>query len=155
MTIDDDSAKLPPLTDTPGRDASTEISRSWDSIGAIIVDASLQRRQNYEATVRPRVEALVASWPDAQTTSGFRQRLVTGSLSQIIMWPSPGRLGQIEDLTSVLEGQGIETVEELRARLSDPAARDFLREALAAVRHMGPKSLDYFDVLSGVSTGSS
>ncbi|WP_309108582.1 hypothetical protein [Arthrobacter sp.] len=151
MTIDDDSARLPHLTDT--HDTPTEISRGWDSIGAIIVDASLQRRQNYEATVKPRVEALVASWPDANTTSGFRNRLSTGSLSQIIMWPSPGRLGQIEDLTAVLEDQGIETVEELRARLSDPAARDVLREALAGVRHMGPKALEYFDLLSGVSTG--
>ena len=153
MTIDDDSTKLPHLTDTHDTDARPEISRSWDSIGAIIVDASLQRRQNYEATVKPRVEALIASWPDAETTSGFRQRLASGTLSQIIMWPSPGRLGQIEDLTSVLEDQGIETVEELRARLSDPAARDVLREALASVRHMGPKSLEYFDLLSGVSTG--
>jgi hypothetical protein len=153
MTIDDDSAKLPNLTDAHDTDTPPKISRSWDSIGAIVVDASLQRRQNYAATVKPRVEALIASWPDAETTSGFRQRLATGTLSQIIMWPSPGRLGQIEDLTSVLEDQGIETVEELRARLSDPVARDVLREALAGVRHMGPKSLEYFDLLSGVSTG--
>jgi ribosomal protein L34 len=152
MTIDDDDAKLLTSTDSPGTDAPTEIRRGWASIGAIIVDASLQRRQNYNETVKPRVEALIASWPDADTTSGFRKRLATGTLSQIIMWPSPGRLGQMEDLTRVLEDQGIETVEELRARLSDPEGRHVLREALAAVRHMGPKSLDYFDTLSGLST---
>lgn len=151
MTIDDD-AMLVPFTDSADKDTSTETGRGWASIGAIIVDASLQRRQNYEATVKPRVEALIASWPDAHTTSGFRKRLATGTLSQIIMWPSPGRIGQMEDLTAVLEDQGIETVEELRARLTDQAGRPALREALAAVRHMGPKSLDYFDILSGLST---
>ncbi|WP_426998489.1 hypothetical protein [Pseudarthrobacter sp. N5] len=153
MTIDGDTAKLLAFMDSHGIDASTEASRGWVSIGAIIVDASLQRRQNYESTVKPRVDALVVAWPDARTTSGFRKRLGTGTLSEVIDWPSPGRLAQIDDLTCVLEDQGIETVEELRATLTDPARRPVLRRALAAVRHVSPKTLDYIDVLSGLSTG--
>jgi hypothetical protein len=139
--------------DTSGADDSTEVSRSWDHIGAIIVDASLQRRQNYHETVRPRVVALVEAWPDAATTSGFRQCLDTGTLSEVINWPSPGRLAQVEDMTRVFESQGIETVLELRGALSDPATRAVFREALGAVRHVSPKTLDYIDTLSGVSTG--
>jgi hypothetical protein len=152
MTIDGDTAKLLAFIDSHGIDASAEVSRGWASIGAIIVDASLQRRQNYEATVKPRVDALVAAWPDAQTTSGFRKRLATGSLSEVIDWPSPGRLAQIDDLTRVFEDQGVETVEELRARLADPAERPVFRDALADVRHVSPKTLDYIDVLSGLPT---
>lgn len=152
MTIDGDTAKLLAFIESHGIDASSEASRGWASIGAIIVDASLQRRQNYEATVKPRVDALVAAWPDARTTSGFRKRLAAGTLSEVIDWPSPGRLAQIDDLTCVLEDQGIETVEELRARLADPAERPVLRDALAGVRHVSPKTLDYIDVLSGLST---
>lgn len=153
MTTDNDDANLPAHMDSHGTDDSTEVSRSWDHIGAIIVDASLQRRQNYHETVRPRVIALVEAWPDAATTSGFRRRLDTGALSEVISWPSPGRLAQVEDLTRVLESQGIETVMDLRGRLSDPANRAVLREALGAVRHVSPKTLDYIDTLSGVSTG--
>jgi hypothetical protein len=138
--------------DSPGADDSTEVSRSWDHIVAIIVDASLQRRQNYHETVRPRVVALVEAWPDAATTSGFRQCLDTGTLSEVISWPSPGRLAQVEDMTRVFESQGIETVLELRGALSDPATRAVFREALGAVRHVSPKTLDYIDTLSGVST---
>jgi len=138
--------------DTSGADDSTEVSRSWDHIGAIIVDASLQRRQNYHETVRPRVVALVEAWPDAATTSGFRQCLDTGTLSEVINWPSPGRLAQVEDMTRVFESQGIETVLELRGALSDPATRAVFREALGAVRHVSPKTLDYIDTLSEVST---
>ena len=153
MTIDNDAANLPALLDSHGTDDSTEVSRSWDHIGAIIVDASLQRRQNYHETVRPRVIALVEAWPDAATTNGFRRRLDTGTLSDVISWPSPGRLAQVEDMTRVLESQGVETVTELREALSDPANRAVLREALGSVRHVSPKTLDYIDTLSGVSTG--
>jgi hypothetical protein len=141
--------------DSHGMDASTELSRGgWDHIGAIIVDATLQRRQNYDATVKPRVLALVAAWPDAATTSGFRKRLDTGKLSEVISWPSPGRLAQVEEMTCVFERQGIETVLELRDTLGDHARRTVLREALAAVRHVSPKTLDYIEILSGTSTGA-
>ena len=153
MTIDTDAANLLALMDSHGIDASTEVSRGWAHIGAIIVDATLQRRQNYNATVKPRVDALVMAWPDAATTSGFRQRLDTGKLSEVISWPSPGRLAQVEDITRVFERQGIETVVELRVTLGDHAKRAVLREALAVVRHVGPKTLDYMDILSGIPTG--
>jgi hypothetical protein len=155
MTIDNDAATLPTLMDSHGMDASTELSRGgWDHIGAIIVDATLQRRQNYDATVKPRVLALVAAWPDAATTSGFRKRLDTGKLSEVISWPSPGRLAQVEEMTCVFERQGIETVLELRDTLGDHARRTVLREALAGVRHVSPKTLDYIEILSGTSTGA-
>ena len=134
-----------PQLDPHATDASTEVGRGWDHIAAIIVDAALQRRQNYHATVKPRVAALVAAWPDAATTSGFRQRLDTGKLSEVISWPSPGRLAQMEEMTCVFERQGIGTVKELRSAFDDQARRTVLREALAAVRHVSPKTLDYIE----------
>jgi hypothetical protein len=155
MTIDNDPANLPAPAASPGTNASTDIGRGWDHIGAIIVDATLQRRQNYHETVKPRVDALTAAWPDAATTSGFRRRLDTGKLSDVIDWPSPGRLAQMEEITCVFERRGIDTVMELRDALGDPARRTVLREALAAVRHVSPKTLDYIDTLSGTDTGTS
>lgn len=140
--------------DPQGIDASPDVSRGWDHIGAIIVDASLQRRQNYHATVKPRVVALIEAWPDAATTSGFRRHLDTGKLSEVISWPSPGRLAQVEDMTRVFERQGIETFTELRDALGDQVRRTVLREALADVRHVSPKTLDYIDTLSGISTSA-
>lgn len=154
MTIDKDDANLPASTDAQGSDASTNIRRGWDHIGAIIVDATLQRRQNYHTTVLPRVIAMVEAWPDAATTSGFRRRLATGKLSEVINWPSPGRLAQIEEITYVLERQGIETVVDLRVTLGDDAKRGVLREELATVRHVSPKTLDYIETLSGTTTGA-
>lgn len=154
MTMDNDPANLPAPAASPGTDASTDVGRGWDHIGAIIVDATLQRRQNYHETVKPRVDALIAAWPDAATTSGFRQHLDTGTLSDVIDWPSPGRLAQMEEITGVFEREGIDTVMELRDALGDPARRTVLREALAAVRHVSPKTLDYIETLSGTDTGA-
>lgn len=153
MTINNDDANLPAFVEPPETDGSTEETRGWDHIGAIIVDAALQRRQNYHETVKPRVVALVEAWPDAATTSGFRRHLDTGKLSDVIDWPSPGRLAQVEDMTRVLEDLSIETISDLRGALGDQARRTVVREALAEVRHVSPKTLDYIDTLSGISTG--
>ncbi|MDI3242778.1 hypothetical protein QK292_14580 [Arthrobacter sp. AL08] len=152
MTNEHNEATRPAFTDPQGPDAATESSRRWAHIGAIIVDATLQRRQNYHSTVKPRVVALVDTWPDADTTSGFRRHLDTGTLAEVISWPSPGRLAQVEDITGVFEDQGIETVMDLRGALGDPARRTGLRQALASVRHVSPKTLDYIETLSGEST---
>ena len=154
MTTSNDDANVPAAMDSHGLDHPPEVSRGWDHIGAIIVDATLQRRQNYHATVKPRVVALIEAWPDAGTTSGFRRRLDTGELSDVISWPSPGRLAQVEDMTRVFEHHGIDTVIDLRGALGDQAGRTVLREALAGVRHVSPKTLDYIETLSGTTTGA-
>jgi hypothetical protein len=155
MTIDDDAEKILEYLDSLGLDAATELNRGWQSIGAVVVDASLQRRQNYARTVRPRVAALVTAWPDASTTSGFRRRLKSGKLAEVIRWPKQGRLTQIDELTKVLERPdiAIETVQDLQNHLVDPALRPQLRKSLRTVLHVGPKTLDYLDILSGIPTG--
>jgi hypothetical protein len=81
--------------------------------------------------------------------------LDSGELSETISWPTPGRITQIDDITKVLERPDIavDTVPQLRDHLKDPAKRIELRTALRAVRHVGPKTLDYFDILSGIPTG--
>lgn len=103
MTIDADAEKILKNLDSLGLDAATEQNRGWQSRGTIVVDASLQRQQNYARTVRPRVAALVTEWPEACTTSGFRRRLNSGKLAEVIRWPKQGRLTEINELTKVLE----------------------------------------------------
>ncbi|MCU1564225.1 MAG: hypothetical protein JWN05_2604, partial [Arthrobacter sp.] len=50
--------------------------------------------------------------------------------------------------------QPADTVLVLRDTLGEPAKRAVLREALGRVRHVSPKTLDYTDTLSGISTGA-
>lgn len=152
MTIEGDAEKLLAHMDSLGIDASTERTRGWQSIGAIIVDAALQRRQKLCKNRKTQSAALVAAWPDADTTTGLRRRLDSGELSETISWPTPGRLTQIDHITKVLERPdiAIDTVHQLR---DHPAKRIELRTALRAVLHVGPKTHDYFDILSGIPTG--
>lgn len=159
---DCDAAGMPVLTDAQllltyldrlGVDGGTEIARGWTHMGAVVVDASLQRRQRYVATVLPRVSHLVAVWPDAKTTDGFRRRLNTGELARVIRWNGQQRLVQIEQTTTVLESLQIKTVHDLSAALSSPDRRDPVRTALRAVSFVGDKTLDYFDILTGKADG--
>jgi hypothetical protein len=151
-----DAEKLLAYMDSKGIAGSTKITRGWSHMGAIVVDAVLQRRQKYKSTVLPRVQALIAAWPDAETTSGFRQHLDQGGLSGVIRWSGQERLTQIDEVVKVFESDRfqIDTVNDLRAQLSDAAQRQLLRSALREVDHVGPKTVDYFDILAGIDSGT-
>lgn len=150
MTVSIDAALLLRYLDDQGIDGSRHVARGWQHIGAIIVDAVLQRRQRYKATVRPRVENLVAVWPEAATVSGFRKRIDEGGLSVAIRWKSEQRLTQIKKILAVFESAGIETVDDLRNHLLDNVTGDELHAALRKVKFVGPKTVDYIDILAGL-----
>jgi len=153
MSIDSDADLLLAHLDSVGVDAATQVDRAGSHMGGLIVDAALQRRQRYKATVAPRVRALIAAWPDAATTSGFLARLAEGDLGSVIRWSGSERLQQIAAMAEVFKNQGIETVAELRDRLDgDPAGAQALRSALRTVRDVGPKTVDYVGILAGVTT---
>lgn len=149
-----DAERLLEYMDAHGIDGGQQITRGWHHIGALITDSVLQRRQKYKATVYPRVQALVEEWPDAATTSGFRARINQGGLSDIIRWNGQQRLQQIEDMVAVFDALEIEDVETLHKRLQPGPKRDEFRTVLRKVRHVGPKTVDYMDILAGVETGT-
>lgn len=153
MTLTKDGTRLLSFLDREGVDGGRQVERGWDHIGAVIVDATLQRQRKYSTVVLPRVKNLKDEWPDASTTSGMRQRIETGRLGETINWSPGPRLVQISELTSLFEALGIETVDDLRARLTDPTARPALRAKLRAVKYVGPKTVDYLDILVGLPSG--
>lgn len=153
MTLSDDGARLLEFLDANGIDGGQETIRGWDHVGAVIVDAVLQRQRKYEAVVRPRVIKLKNAWPDASTTTGMRRRIETGTLGDTIAWRGSSRLEQISELTTVFERAGIETVDDLRERLTHPESRDALRAQLRTVKYVGPKTVDYLDILVGLPSG--
>lgn len=149
MTIAIDADKLLTYLDANGVDASTQVTRGWDHLGAVIVDAALQRRQRYKGTVEPRVRELIAAWPDAETAAGFRARINDGGLGRVIRWKSEDRLIQINEILHVFEAELINTVSDLREHFASPIRRADLRKALRSVKHVGPKTLDYIEILIG------
>ncbi|MEV4902843.1 hypothetical protein AB0K08_16070 [Citricoccus sp. NPDC055426] len=149
--VDADAKLLLKYMDANELDGAVQVNRGQAHIGGLIVDSALQRQRSYANTVAPRVAKLIDTWPDAETTSGFRRRLKTGELGKVIAWRRPARLDQIENTTAVLERFGIDTTGELRDHLSDEEKRPELRAALDRVKWVGAKTLDYFDILCGIT----
>ena len=141
MTTTVDAGKLLIYLDANGISGAIQVTRGWEHLGAVIVDAALQRRQRYKATVEPRVRALIEAWPDAETSSGFRARIESEDLGAVIRWKSADRLNQIDEILSVFESKNINTVNELRVQLSPSPERFELRSALRRIKHVGPKTL--------------
>ncbi|MDV2477648.1 hypothetical protein F8M49_23775 [Rhodococcus zopfii] len=129
----------------------TEVTRGWPHIGAIICDAALQRQARYQSTVRPRVEKLIAIWPDADTLSGFRERMASEDLSSVLDWRGQQKLHVIDLLTETFHAAGIQTVTDLASILADDERGRAFRNALRRIRFVDPKTVAYIAVLAGSS----
>lgn len=149
--VDADARLLLAYMDARELGGAVQVNRGQTHMGGLIVDSALQRQRSYAHTVAPRVVKLIDAWPDADTTSGFRRRLATGELGQVISWHRPARLDQAANTTAVFRDFSIETTGQLREHLSDSQKRPALRAALNRVKWVGPKTLDYFDILCGIT----
>jgi hypothetical protein len=150
--------------DAEGLDGSVQVNRGQEHMGGLLVDSALQRRNKYAATVAPRVARIIEEWPEADTTTGFRRLTGEGNvdfdwsldtglggLGKVINWSSPTRLIQMAQTAAVFHDHGIETTDHLRQALEGEATREPLRRELHRVPNIGPKTLDYFDILCGVT----
>jgi hypothetical protein len=186
-----------------GLDEAVPVNPGQAHLGGLIVDSVLQRRQRYASMVAPRVARLITVWPDADTTSGFRNRLDApedasndgasldpaaadadapedasndgasldpaaadaaasdqtglpwlGGLGRVLNWYSFTRLVQMAQTAEVFHDHGIDTTTELREHLQNQDTRRPLHQALQAIHHLGPKTLDYLDILCGITPAS-
>jgi hypothetical protein len=129
-------------------------------MGATITDAVLQAGLRYETTVWPRVQH-VMTIPEAMTTSGFLRALRERGGEEVVHWTHPEKLGRMEAVAELFVAEGVETESDLRRWLCreprtgggaagdvDAACRANVAK-LAAIRGMGPKTIDYFKILCG------
>jgi hypothetical protein len=121
--------------------------QGWGHIGAVLSDAGLQAAVKYESVVRPRIETLIEQHPDAATTSGFTAAMATDGLGTMLSWNGSRKLRTITELAQLLSEQDVETVDDLRYWLMQPAnvAR------LQLVYGVGNKTADYLCLLVGIS----
>lgn len=152
MTVENDAALLLRHLDCIGLTGSEQVTRGWAHMGALLVEAALQRQRIYKTVVLPRARAVKQSWPDAETTSGFLKRLEEHDLAEVINYNSPLRITQIAEMAAVLTHHGIEKVNEFRTALEDLKRGPELRKALKRVKYVGPKTLDYLEILVGISS---
>lgn len=121
--------------------------RGWNHMGAVLSDAALQAGVSYRNTVRPRVEDLVTHWPDATTTSAFRELIASEDVAAVLRWKADGKkIVTLRALVDYLNEAEIETVSSLREALQ---REDFREDLRRSVKGVGPKTIDYLAILSG------
>lgn len=121
-------------------------------MGATLVDAALQRRTRYKAIVRPRVMDLLRAWPDAITVSVFAERMRTEDIGTVIRWRRPAKLAVLAELTFAMNELEIDTAEDLSRHLTEPELRNHAVKRLMVIRGVGPKTVDYLGMLTGLTT---
>lgn len=118
----------------------------YDHMGAVITDAGLQAGINYRRVVYPRVERLLSDYPGARTTSSFLQLLNAHGAAELLSWNGTKKLDTITHLAAFFAQDGVETTEQLRAWLQEPEHL----VALAAIKGVGSKTVDYIQILVGI-----
>ena len=123
-------------------------SYPYNHMGATITDAMLQAGINYEAVVKPRVNC-VYEYHEARTTSGFLKLLARKDPHVLLNWKGekPNRVMRVAKL---FNSENIETEEQLKTWL----AKEENAQKLGKVKGVGNKTLDYFNMLSGMHTSA-
>lgn len=126
----------------------TEIDGNYKHLGATIADAVLQAKMKYETHVRPRINRIKRIFPNADTLSGLKSALSERTTTSFLDWRGVDRAKRFDDIVSLFSSEGIETEDDLRQWLTDE--RNLFK--LSMIRGIGPKTLDYFKILTGIQT---
>ncbi len=126
----------------------TEYDGNYNHIGATIADAVLQANMRYETHVRPRIRRIRKSHPDAATMSGLKKILDEKGTVRFLDWNGMDRATRFDDIIELLSSEGIETEQDLREWLLKE--RNLFK--LGLIKGVGPKTLDYFKILTGIQT---
>ena len=116
-------------------------------MGVTITDAILQAGIDFESVVRPRLHD-VRQHSQARTTSGFLALLKSQGVNSILRWKGERKPRTVLDVAELLAADSVETELDLKAWLEVPdnVAR------LLKIKGVGPKTLDYLQILAGVPT---
>ncbi|HEY5473615.1 MAG TPA: hypothetical protein VIK32_10540, partial [Candidatus Limnocylindrales bacterium] len=127
-----------------------DLALPYNHMGATITDAVLQAGLRYKTVVWPKVKHVMEAFPEAATTSGFLAVLRERGGEAVVHWTHPEKLGRMKAAAELFIAEGIESEVDLRRWLCGGGAECRANVAkLAAVRGIGPKTIDYFKILCG------
>ena len=126
------------------------IDGNYDHIGATVADAVLQANMRYKTHVKPRVNRILSEYPEARTTSSVLRLLKSISAIEFLSWRGEDRAQRFSQVLALFAAESIETEADLSVWLS----RDANLAKLRSVKGIGPKTIDYFKILVGVSTSA-
>ena len=117
-------------------------------IGALFTDAVLQAGVNYRSVVRPRVERVLARYPEATTVSAFSRILDYYGIGDVLNWNNEAKIHRMKDLVSFCMAHSIETTNDLIHFLNSESGEELLKE----INGIGNKTCDYIKRLLGFDT---
>jgi hypothetical protein len=122
----------------------------YNHMGAIVADAVLQARNKYKATVKPRVDKILAQYPHACTTSSVLDVLQSTEATDFLNWKGVDRAERFCQVIELFKREGVEAEVGLQKWLLEDSNLPKLR----AIIGIGPKTVDYFKILVGISTSA-
>ncbi len=123
---------------------------NYGHMGATITAAILQAGVNWYATVKPRVDRLRSTFPEAATTTGFLELLDQRGHVELLDWNHKEKPNRILGLARFLQEEKVENEAELRNWLRDPKNGS----RLMGLRGVGDKTVDFLQMLVGIPTNA-
>lgn len=150
MSPNDKAKSLAEYIDTIWDFKYVEPEIPYNHMGATITDAMLQSGIKYETVVKPRVRKIYDNYPEAQTTSGFLKVIERIGTKKLLDWQDSEKPRRIFEVTIFFAQEGIETEAQLKTWLE----KEENTIKLDKIRGVGNKTIDYFRLLSGISTSA-
>ena len=150
MTLSDPEKLVQYVRSLPGFVFYETIDGDYNHIGATVADAVLQANNKYSTHVKPRVNRILAKYPNARTTSAVLCLVESTSATEFLDWRGEDRTERFSCVLALFAAEGIEVEADLREWLSHESNLPKLR----AIKGIGPKTIDYFKILVGVSTSA-
>jgi len=150
MTMSDPEKLVQYVRSLPDFEFYETIDGNYDHIGATVADAILQANMRYKTHVEPRVNRILDRFPNARTTSSALNLLKSIPATEYLSWRGVDRAERFSRVIDLFTVEGIETEAELREWLSQPSNLTKLR----SIKGIGPKTIDYFKILVGLSTSA-
>ncbi len=119
-----------------------------DHLGAVLADSVLQAGLNYATVVRPRVLAILRTYPTFDTISALLGVIQERRTGAFLNWRHHEKVSRFETLVAFLRDSGIENVQDLRVSLASEQFCDHIQ----TVNGVGPKTVDYMACLVGIDS---
>ncbi len=150
MTLTDPEKLVCYVRSLPDFEHYQTIDGHYDHVGAIVADAILQANMKYATHVKPRVNRILDQYPETRTTSAVLSVLESTSASEFLKWKRSDRTERFTVVLELLAAEGVETEADLRQWLTHGSNFRKLR----SIKGIGPKTIDYFQILVGISTSA-
>ena len=128
----------------------TTIDGNYNHLGATVADAILQANNNYARNVKPRINRILATYPETRTTTSVLSLVRDIGAMEFLFWRGKDRAERFCRVLELFASEDLESEADLRTWLLDNANLEKLR----SIKGIGPKTIDYFKILVGESTSA-